>query len=293
MRNFILGTDWWTDCDDAVALRVLTRYIKREEANLLGVVINGCTKYAVASLMGFLRADGIFGIPVGIDACATDFGGWARYQKRLAEDYCPKVTNANGEDGVRLYRRILAGSAEPVDIIEIGFLQVITALLESDGDDISEKSGLELVKEKVSRVWVMGGRWDRAGTKEHNFSRTEKAIVASSKFCELCPVPVTFLGWEVGNDVWSGAALDEDDHLHRVLLDHGSKNGRLSWDPMLVLLALIGDAEKAGYETVTGKASVDKNTGRNYFKKCTEGIHTFVKKKYNSEYYENQIDEIL
>ena len=28
MKNFILGTDWWTDCDDAVALRLLTRAVK-------------------------------------------------------------------------------------------------------------------------------------------------------------------------------------------------------------------------------------------------------------------------
>lgn len=25
MRNFILGTDWWTDCDDVVAIRILVR----------------------------------------------------------------------------------------------------------------------------------------------------------------------------------------------------------------------------------------------------------------------------
>lgn len=34
MRNFILGTDWWTDCDDAVAVRLLTRYMKQGKIRL-------------------------------------------------------------------------------------------------------------------------------------------------------------------------------------------------------------------------------------------------------------------
>ena len=31
MRDFILGTDWWTDCDDAVALRIITRFVNKGE----------------------------------------------------------------------------------------------------------------------------------------------------------------------------------------------------------------------------------------------------------------------
>ena len=34
MRNFILGTDWWTDCDDVVAMRVITKAHKKGEINL-------------------------------------------------------------------------------------------------------------------------------------------------------------------------------------------------------------------------------------------------------------------
>ena len=37
MRNFVLGTDWWDDCDDVVAMRLLTRYVREEKINLLGV----------------------------------------------------------------------------------------------------------------------------------------------------------------------------------------------------------------------------------------------------------------
>ena len=62
---------------------------------------------------------------------------------------------------------------------------------------------------------------------------------------------------------------------------------------MLVLMALIGDEEKAGYRTVSGTASVDEHTGANYFKRSPTGLHKFVIKKYENAYYEEQINRIL
>ena len=53
--------------------------------------------------------------------------------------------------------------------MEIGFLQAVAALFESTADDISEKSGLELVHEKVSKFWVMAGKWDKDGEKREQF----------------------------------------------------------------------------------------------------------------------------
>ena len=293
MRNFILGTDWWDDCDDAVALRLLTRHIKEGRIKLLGVGINACMEHSVASLKGFLLADGIDGVPVGIDREGMDFGGNPPYQKRLAETYCPDVTNDDGEDPVRLYRRLLAECAGKVEIAEIGFLQIVGAVLESGADDISPMSGVELFREKVEKVWVMGGKWDEDGGLENNFWRNNRSRVGAATFCRLCPVPVTFLGFEIGLDVISGSHLDHADHLYGVLADHGSPCGRHSWDPMLVLMALIGDEERAGYDVVSGCASVDVETGKNYFAKDPAGPHRFVAKKFENSYYEKAIDRWL
>lgn len=293
MRTFILGTDWWTDCDDAVALRILTRFIKDKKIQLLGIGINGSMEYSVASLKGFLRAEGIENIPIGIDLDATDFGGNPPYQKRLAQDYAPDLTNRDATDAVRLYRQILSSLEEKTEIIEIGYLQVIAAVLKSQPDDISDKSGLELIRQKVSRIWVMAGKWDANGEKENNFCRNARSRMAGKTFCELCPVPVTFLGWEVGYGVITGGELDQKDHLYRVLCDHGSQNGRHSWDPMLVLMALIGDEDAAGYNTVSGTASVDPDTGANHFFEDPQGIQRFVIKKYSNDYYEKQINQLI
>ena len=293
MREFLLGTDWWTDCDDAVALRLLTRFIKEDKIRLLGIGINACMEYSVASLKGFLRADGVGDIPIGIDLNATDFGGRPPYQKRLGQDYASDVGNLDAEDAVRLYRRILAGLEQKAEIIEIGYLQVLAAVLKSPPDDISDKTGRELVQEKISKLWVMAGKWDADGERENNFCRNMRASIAAYDFCGRCPVQVTFLGWEVGYGVTTGGGLDSNDALFRVLKDHGSENGRHSWDPMLVLMALIGDEEKSGYDTVSGKASVDAETGANHFEQNTLGKHKFVIKKYENSYYEEKINSLI
>ena len=293
MKNIILGTDWWTDCDDVVALRLITRHIKEGKLNLLGIGINACMEYSVASLKGFLLADGISDIPIGIDLDATDFGGNPPYQKRLAEEWCPEISNQDADDAVRLYRKILAHATEPIEMVEIGYLQVMAAVLGSGADDISPKSGRELIAEKVSKIWVMAGKWDADGEKENNFCRNARSRVAGKEFCELCPVPVTFLGWEIGYGVLTGGNLDRNDHLYQALVDHRSVGGRHSWDPMLVLLAIIGDEQKAGYDTVTGYASVDADTGANHFAVDPKGPHKFVVKKYGKEYYEDSINNLL
>ena len=166
--------------------------------------------------------------------------------------------------------------------------------MKSGADDISPKSGMELLREKVSKMWVMAGKWDADGEKENNFCRNARSRVAGEELCRLCPVPITFLGWEVGFDVITGGAfLGEGDPLYGVLCDHGSASGRSSWDPMLVLLALIGDEEKAGYSTVRGFATVDVETGANHFQEDESGSHVYVVKQKENAFYEKAINEII
>ena len=293
-RKFILGTDFWTDCDDCVALRLLTRAVKAGEISLLGVAINACMEHSVASLVGFLRADGVPDVPVGLDRDATDYGGAPPYQKRLAERFAPDLSNACAEDALSLYRRLLAESADgEVELLEIGYPQVLAALLTSEGDAYSPKDGRTLVKEKVKKIWMMAGKWDKDGEKENNFCRAERSRIGGDAFCRLSPVPVTFLGWEIGNGVFTGGNVDKDDHLQFALRDHGSIEGRDSGDPMLVHMALIGDEEKAGYKTVRGWATVNAETGANHFHPDETGAHTYVVKTKKDDYYADAINSIL
>ncbi|MBE6791698.1 MAG: hypothetical protein E7535_11010 [Ruminococcaceae bacterium] len=292
MKNIIFGTDWWTDCDDLAALRILTRAHKNGEIRLLGIGINAAMEYSAPSVEGFLNLDGLGGIPIGIDLKATDFEGThLKYQKNLAPFSVKYKKNEDAEDAVRLYRRLLSESGEPVHIIEVGFLQVFSALLLSGADEFSPLNGIELVKEKVEKVWVMAGKWDEEGGAEHNFCNNDRSRKAAHSFCKECPVPVTFLGFETGVNVISGSSLSENDHLYKAFRDHGSEKGRCSWDPLTALLAVIGDEERAGYKTVTGRASVDPETGRNYFKEDKNGLHKYVIPLFGASYYEEKINE--
>ena len=290
MRHLLLGTDWGEDCDDAVAVRYLARKHKAGEIDLCGIGINTRFDASIPSMMAFLEGEGV-SVPVGIDRTCPELCGRITYQRGLAARR-PDVRNDDAEDAVRLYRQILVQTDEPVEIMEIGFLQVIAAALESGADEISPLSGIELFHEKVAHVWVMGGRWDVDGGKEYNFSRDAEACRAAATLTAKCPVPMTFLGWEVGATVITGSKLPEGDLLRAVLTDYGSPKGRMSWDPMLVHLAVIGDPERAGYTTVSGRASVDPETGVNHFA-VGQGSHRYVIKAREDAYYAEEIDRVI
>lgn len=291
MRTFILGTDWGTDCDDVVAVRLLTRAVKAQKIKLAAIGINHCFDNSVASLDGFLTMEGISGVQIGLDRNITE--GEGRYQKHLSQYASCYRSNDDAEDAVRVYRKVLAESKEPVEILEIGFLHVIAKVLESGPDDISNLSGVELLRQKAAKLWVMAGKWDQNGGKEYNIVYNNITRRAAHILCEKCPVPITFLGWEIGHDVITGNLLKKDDLLYRAMCDHGSSNGRYSWDPMLVQLALVGNEAEAGYRIVQGRASVDAESGCNYFEASQDGLHGYVVRLQETQYYADQINEII
>ena len=293
MRTVLLGTDWWSDCDDAIAVRLLARAAKAGEIQLLGIGVNACMEHSIASLDAFLHMEGFGGVPLGLDHEAVDFAGRTSYQQRLAQSGAASRCNADAEDAAAMYRRLLLQAEEPVGILEIGFPQVLAKVLMSGPDAVSPLNGVELFRQKVRKLWVMAGKWDEQGGREHNFCLNKRSSTAADVFCRLCPVPVTFLGWEVGADVITGSALPEDDPLYQVLCDHGSANGRMSWDPMLVLLALVGDEAKAGYRTVHGTASVRAEDGANFFAEDPAGLHCYVVKEKEPAFYQQWIDRLI
>ena len=285
MQHFILGTDWWSDCDDVLAVRILANLHKAGKISLDGIVINACMEYSAASLSGFLQYSGIK-VPIAIDLAGTDFYGNGLYQERLAKYSKVIQANSDAEEPIRFYRRILAKAVEKVTILEIGFPQVLANLLKSSVDEFSLLNGVDLVREKVAHLWIMGGRWDLPkGAKEHNFSNNTKASEAAEYLCRFWSSPMTFLGYEVGKSVISGNKLDHNDPLYQAMVDAGYPNGRCSWDPMLILLGISGNPEIAGYECVYGTASVNGKNGMNHFQKNPCGQHRYVIKTREDKYY--------
>jgi len=293
VRPFLLGTDWWTDVDDVVALRIFARAHKAGQIQLKGVCVNACMAYSCPSVDAFLCGEGLPGIPIGIDRAATGYGGKAPYQKRMAQSPGGHRSNSACVDAVRLYRQALASGEDRLEIAEIGFCQVLAALLRSPPDDVSPLPGRALLEQKCGHIWSMAGKWDDPdGGYEYNLSNTRPNCRAASEFYENCPVPVTFLGFEVGLNVISGYVLKgRDDMLARALKDHGSENGRHSWDPMLALLAIAGDPEKAGYGAVRGQAKIDPSDGKNRWIADERGLQRYVVKTRPDAFYRDAINE--
>lgn len=306
-RRFILGTDWWTDCDDVMALKMLCWAHKNRIIKLEGIEINACMEYSAASVGAFVENEGLKirlqadhepvndGVRIAIDISAPYSHGKKRYQENMARSLTGIIkSNADAENPVRMYRSIITEAPESVEIAEIGFLQSLVAFLESGPDDISPLSGYELAKNKVKKLWIMGGKWDEQGGREYNLSNGACAAEAAEKVCRLFPGEITFLGFEVGEPVISGGCLKGKGTLAaRAMSDSGMEDGRSSWDPMLALLAVCGDEKIAGYSSVKGTARVDAATGENYFELNSGGKHRYVVKDCEDEYYSRIIDYIL
>ncbi|MBP3691777.1 MAG: hypothetical protein J6I80_00880 [Clostridia bacterium] len=188
MRNVLLGTDWGSDVDDVVAVRILARAHKLSKINLTGIAINHCMENSVTSLEGFLNTEGVFDVPIGIDKNAH-FGKKPTYQNILCEYARKYRTNDDVVDAVRLYREILANKTEKVDIIEIGFLQVLAAVLKSGADDISDKTGAELIKQKVNKLWIMGANGMSRVEKSLTFPAMKLPVPPHQRFVRFVPYP--------------------------------------------------------------------------------------------------------
>lgn len=295
-KPVLFGTDWHTDCDDAVAVRVLAWAQWKGLIHLRGVSIDSAMACSVSSMKAFLQEEQLADVPVALDHDAYDYGGSAAYQPRLAVGRDCEKENREAEDAVRMYRRLLAEAGSPVDLIEVGFAQVLASLLLSAPDDLSPLCGEALVASRVGRLWMMGGKWDSETIPEFNFSKTEKARQAIRTVVEKCPIPITFLGFEVAVDIPSGRILNQcawDDTLRTVLSDYGAAEGRPSWDPLLTYLACIGNAEQVGFRCVRGTASIDPESGCNRFTPDPNGSHSYVVKQQPDATYRETLDALL
>ena len=294
-KPVIFDTDWWTDVDDVLALRLLLRAEREKQVKLLGICIDAVNPWSAISVERFCLYEGRRNVRIGIDFQATDYNGKPPYQQLLATEG-PRgriERNEDCEDCVSFYRKLLAQSKEKVDIISVGYLNALSRLLNSRGDGISPLTGRELVRRKVRKLWVMGGTYPEG--RENNFCRTERSIKAARHVCRDWPTKITFLGYETGIQVKIGGSLKHEqngkDLAYRALVAHGSSKGRYAWDPMLTEMACRGE-KKAGYKLTRGTTEVDER-GANTFKAHRKGRHAYVTMKQKAEVFCQQLEQRL
>lgn len=299
VREIIFDTDWWTDVDDAVSIRILAKYVHQNRIRLKGIVIDAVNNQSVASLDAFLEHEGLTNIPMGADKQATDFTGKPSYHNLCINAGTRKGDKSlkDVEDCVPFYRRLLANvqDAKQIEIVCVGYPNALSRLLDSPADRISHLNGVELVKQKVRQIWMMAGTYPH-GT-ENNFTRTDRSRKAGSNVCHKCPVPICFLGFEVGESVHAGGNLPDKDLLRQLLYAHGgakeANEGRSAWDPMTVVLACTDNPRKAGYSMTKGINRVDSVSGRNVFTASRSGSHAYVTKTKDNTWYEKRLNKLL
>lgn len=245
MKKIILDTDMGPDCDDAGALSIIDRYHAAGKCELLAVThctsdVLGCD--VIAAINEWYGVD----VPIGQTTREgfLDHLDARRYSVPISEKYREKHGECKYEEAVRVLRRTLAEN-ENVTLIFIGPLNNMKELLLSEADDISEKSGRELVADSACELIVMGGHFSDFNYGEYNIKCD---VAAAQATCELCPCPIVWCGFEAGIDVMTGATLEgcSEDYPVRTAYKYFLEGGfvRNSWDLVTVYYALTPEDER-------------------------------------------------
>lgn len=292
----ILGTDWWTDVDDAVAMMLVVWAHTQGLINLLGVTINTTLTNGAPSLDGFLKYYGIEeDLPIGVPLTSHVPTGTPPYQTTMKSRTAGLVDpDRVYPDSVSVNRQLLADALPGVEMHELGYLNNFQELMNSPADGISPLTGMELIAAKVSRLYIMGG--DNPAGSSNNFNRTPQAIAAAHDVVANWPTEIVYNGHEIGTDIITGGnlqGLHASDILAQALLDHGSATGRNSWDPMSIFSMLARDFARGGFGSVRGSNSVDPGTGANVFTPNLTGRDCYLVKAQGNNWFKQRINPLL
>ena len=242
MVKIILDTDLGCDCDDVGAAAVLCSLAKAGEAEIVCAASCISNPWGARMLSYELASLGFPDVPVGAlaekDFMADDWCG--RYARVYGENY--HIPQPEFEDAVRVMRRALAenNGGRDITLAAIGPLRNIANLLRSEGDDISPKSGRELIAENVCEFVTMLGSVSRTDYCEWNV----KCDIPSARYViSEMPVPTVFSPFELGDHIVTGNLLPTLPVGHVVreayyIHEEEKKYTRFSWDPITVLCAV-------------------------------------------------------
>ena len=245
-KKIILDTDLCGDCDDVGAMAVLLNLDRLGYAKTLAVTYCLGNPWGSDFIQHTLDWFGRNDIPYGK---LTDYS-YANYDvhnKRFIQPYFEQFPRKEQYpapyDSIRLLRRILAenNSTKDITLCAIGGLHNVNLLFTSAPDDISPKSGAELMQENICEVVLMFGNFAHPDQGECNAGYD---IPGGQHFLKHCPVPITFAGFETGVHLMTGAPSEHQRPGHPVResyrLREQGRFVRNSWDSVTVYYAVMG-----------------------------------------------------
>ena len=245
-KKIIFDTDLGGDCDDVGAAAILCNLAKAGEAQILAAT------YCIGNPWGgwFLKYElGFFGYPdVPVGVLKDERFMWEPNYAKYSRPYVERMQIPTPElpDAVSILRRALAenGGVRDITLVAVGPLRNIANLLTSEPDDISPKTGRELIAENVVEFVTMLGNFTSTEAVEWNVLMD---IPSARRCVSEMPVPVVFAPWEIGGHIITGQLLDtvSEDHPVRAaytLYADGKHHTRMSWDLVTMYCAVRDDS---------------------------------------------------
>jgi inosine-uridine nucleoside N-ribohydrolase len=291
----IFDTDIGNDIDDVLALQILFQYEAERKIDLLGITISKSFPRVVDYVDAYARLNNRGEIPLGFAYNGVNPEPYKYVPVTLDTlvDGKPvllsqRKLDASIPEGYKLMRKLIAAQADSsVVLIVVGPETNIARLLQSQPDEFSHLSGLELVKQKVKLVSVMGGLYN----KEYDFAEWNilQDLKAAQTFFSTCPVPLVASGFEVGNKLLYPATsiLNDfaDGDIHPLVVSYKVYQpmpyDRPTWDLTSVLHGV--EPEKGYFElSPPGTITID-SLGNTHFEEKAAGLHRFLQLKDNQQ----------
>jgi len=243
----IFDTDMSGDCDDVGALAVLNKLADSGKAEILACVANGHDqdKAIAASISAINTYYGRPNIPIGTYQGSGHPPTHSPYTAKLRDEFPHSALPDDQEPrAADVYRKALTAAPDgSVVIVSVGFLCNLRDLLESKPDAISPLPGIDLVRQKVKKLVVMGGGFPQSGG-EYNFA-AGGGVPDTQYTVEHWPAPILFSGFEIGAQIVTGKRLvdaPKNDPVRRAYELYTHFGGRQSWD-LTAALAAAGDLD--------------------------------------------------
>ncbi len=213
---------------------------------------------------------------------AKQDGGQLRYPHDLA-------SGRDAPDAVKLLREILAGAEDgSIVFVQVGFSTNLANLLDSQPDDISSLSGVELVKQKSRLLSMMAGAFTQIRRNDgklydHKEFNVVMDIPAAQKLATEWPTPIVWSGFEIGLSTrYPHQSIERDYNYvkHHPLADayrlyNPPPHDRPTWDLTSVLYAVrpnhaYFDLSESGQVQVADDSLTT-------FKPAEHGLHRYLR----------------
>lgn len=277
VKNILIDTDLGCDCDDAGALAIAINLARSGYCSFAAITNARSSRNADISIKVILDYFSINGVPIGRTSRMNFLcdASYEKFTEPLAEGFGAGYRLSESINSVRLMREVLTKSpSKSLTIVGLGPLVNLSDLLHSESDDLSALTGYELIEEKVSSVWIMGGSM-QPEVAEWNFAQDS---AAAADVLKNWPSDIYLLPYESGAAVKTGKYLLESGRNDNpIKISYRFFNGgtvRESWDPMTVWAAVMGEEP---YFTLTESCQVELlSDGRCVVSESAEGKCRFL-----------------